>query len=228
MKKLLLVVLIVLVASSAFAQLQLEADFGYFFNSDNYDGVKRSFNGIDLIITPRYFFTENIGLFFAGDFKAWFSANNDEYADMFKSAGMTVTIDDTIGFKLDLAFGLAFAYPVNDKFGLQSDLGVSFTVLIYEGITGDVSYLGSTMSFGIFPDKVKSMGFYANVFGRYLVMEDKTGKGYLTFGAKIDYKFTREESGRVVVSGISQKYSGKENNFSGFSIAPFIGFLAIF
>jgi len=216
-----LLMLVMLISVSAFAEFQLEPGFGYFFNTDDYDGVKRSFNGMDLNITLRYLFTENVGLFFGGDFKSWFSADNGEYVEQFQSAGMKATLDDDVGCKLDLVFGLALACPVNDKFGIQGDLGLSATVWGIESITGTVKYMGYTVNTGIFIDKISSMGVYANVFGKYLIMQN----GYITFGLRMDYKFNREESGEVITSGVSQKYSGKEDNFSGFSIAPFIGYM---
>jgi len=226
-KFVLLVLFAILITGVAFAEFQLETDFGYFFNTDDYDSVKRSFNGMNLSITPRYFFTENIGLFIGGNFKAWFSADNNEYIKKFENAGMSVTIDDTVGFKLDFNIGFALALPINERFGLQSDIGISITSLYIESITGDVTAMGYRMSYGIFPDKVSSVGFFSSIFGRYLVSE-KDGKNYLTFGIKMDFKFNREESGEVIVAGVSQKYSGTESNFSGFSIAPFIGYLGRF
>jgi hypothetical protein len=227
MKKLLFVVIFALLSGLVFAEFQIDTDIGYFFNTDNYDSAKRSFNGLNLNIIPRYFFTENFGLFLGIDCKAWFSADNNDYIKQFESAGMSVTIDDTLGYKLDFDFGLALALPINEKFGIQSDLGLSTTILIIESITGDVTAMGYTMSFGIFPDKVSSLGLFANVFGRYLLSE-QGGRHFITFGLKMDYKFTREESGEVIVAGVSEKYSGTESNFTGFSIAPFIGYMGSF
>ena len=225
MKKIIaFLIFMVFLTSVVFAEFQLESSIGYFFNTDTYDSINRSFNGLNLNITPRYFFTENIGLFFGGDFKAWFNANNNEYIKQFENSGMNVTIDDTLGFKLDLNVGLALALPINQKFGLQSDLGISFTVLYIESITGNITTMGYSMSYGIFPDKVSSMGFYSSIFGRYLISESGN-KGYLTFGIRMDFKFNRDESGEVIVAGVSQKYSGNEPNFFGFSIAPFIGYM---
>jgi len=220
-------IFMVIFAGVVFAEFQLETSVGYFFNIDTYDSLKRSFNGLNLNITPRYFFTKNIGLFFSGDFKAWFDADNSEYIRQFESAGMSVTIDDTVGFKLNLNVGLALAFPINQKFGLQSDLGISFTVLYIESISGNVTTMGYRMSYGIFPDKVSSIGFFSSVFGRYLVSE-QGGRHFLAFGLRMDFKFNRDESGEVIVAGISQKYSGKESNFFGFSIAPFIGYMGSF
>lgn len=228
MKKSIFIVLFaILVTGFAFAEFQLETDVGYFFNTDTYNPVKRSFNGLNLNITPRYLFTENIGLFFGGDFKYWANADNSEYIKQFGYPGMNTFIDDSFGCKLDLNVGFALALPVNEKFGLQTDLGISFTVLYIESITGEITYMGYRMSFGIFPDKVSSTGFYSNVFGRYLISE-KDGKGYITFGLKMDIKFSRDESGEIIVAGITQKYSGTESNFIGFSIAPFIGYMGSF
>ena len=51
---------------------------------------------------------------------------------------------------------------------------------------------------------------------------------YFIFGVKIDFKFTREESGEIIISGVSEKYSGKEDKFSGFAVCPFIGWLYSF
>ena len=220
-KTLLLLIFIVLISSSVFADFQLDPSIGWFFNTDNYNGIKRSYNGLNTNISLRYLFINRIGLFFGGDFKAWFSADNDEYIKQLQVAGMNAKAEDDIGCKIDLIAGLAVAFPITDKFGIQSDLGVSYTVWATESITGKVGYMGTTVNTGIFIDKISSWGGYASLFGKYLVMKN----GYLTFGARADYKFTREESGEVITAGISQKYSGKEDKFSGFSIAPFIGFM---
>jgi hypothetical protein len=213
-------VLLLLSCTFVFAEFQLEPSLGYFFNTDNYDGVKRSFGGLNTNISLRYFFTKYIGIFLSGDFKAWFSANNDEYVQQFQSAGMRASIDDDFGCKLDLIFGPAFSYPINDKFGLQGDIGLSATVWAKEAITGTVKYSGYTMDTGIFIDKISSIGFYSSIFGKYLLMKN----GYITFGLRMDYKFTRKESGEVITAGVSQKYSDT-NSFSGFAIAPFVGFM---
>jgi hypothetical protein len=233
MKRFVLSILfVILITGFAFAELQIDNSVGYFFNTDTYDSVKRSFNGLNLNITPRYFFNKNIGIFIGGDFKAWFSANNSEYVDLFETAGMTAKIDDSIGFKLDFDFGLALAYPVSDKFGLQMDLGLSTTVLALDSISGTLEwedyYYYYKANTDISIDKISSMGIYVNIFGRYLLLDEGKAKSYFTFGFKIDYKFTRDESGKIIIAGISQKYSGSESNFSGLSIAPFIGYMGSF
>jgi len=219
------VILAFLVSGSVFAEFQLEPSIGYFFNTDNYDGVERSFNGMDLNISLRYLFTKNMGLFFGADFKSWFSANNDEYIKNFQSAGMKADIDESNGYKLDLNFGIALAYPISEKFGLQTDLGLSATVLALDFTSAKLEwedhyyYYRTNISISI--DNVSSMGFYAGIFGKYLVMQN----GYLTFGVRLDYKFNRKEKGEIITAGISQKYSGDADNFSGFAVCPFIGFM---
>jgi len=227
MKRLLFFVVFVLIAGFVFAEFQIETDFGYFFNSDKYGSLKRTFNGINISISPRYFFTKNIGLFLGGDFKAWFSADNNEYVKTLDTSGINGTIDDTFGCKLDFNFGLALAFPINERFGLQSDIGISLTTLYIESTTGEITVMGYEMSYGVFPDKVSSIGLFTNIFGRYLISE-KGGIHYLTFGFKMDFKFTREESGEVIIAGVKQRYSGKESDFLGFSIAPFIGYMGSF
>ncbi len=228
MKKLIFICVFILVAGISFAEFQLEAKVGYFFNTDTYGSeVSRSFNGLNLNITGRYFFTKNIGVFFGPNFNAWFNAENDEYVTLYESAGMQTTIDEDFGCKLDLNVGLALAFPINEKFRIQSDIGLSNTILGIESITGTVSYMGYNMSTGIFFDQIFSMGLIANLFGCYEILSDSSGKGYLTFGLMMDYKFTRTEKGEVIVSGVSSKFDDSPK-FSGISITPFIGYMGRF
>jgi hypothetical protein len=226
MKKIfLLSVFIISITSFTFADFQLDTSSGYFFNTDTYkeDKISRSFNGINLNITARYLFSRYIGLYLGGDFKAWFSANNDDYTKYFETAGMKAKFDEDIGFKLDLNFGIALAYPINSKFGIQSDIGLSNTVLGIETITGKVTYLGNSINTGVFIDKMSGMGIYGSILGRYEIMKN----GYLSFGLRVDRKFTRKEKGEVVTGGVSAKFDDVPD-FKSFTIAPFIGFLASF
>ncbi|MDR0300769.1 MAG: hypothetical protein LBI04_00455 [Treponema sp.] len=230
MKKFVLVLtFIILVSGFAFAEFQLEPSFGWFFNIDDYDGAtKRTFNGLNTNITLRYFFIENIGLFFGGDFKAWFSAYNDNYINQLQSNEMQVIIDNDTGYKLDLFFGLSLAYSINYNFGIQWDLGLSATVWSTESIIGTMKNVVYDISTDIFIDKIYSMGFYYSIFGNYFLGSIGNIKSYLTFGARIDYKFNRDETVEVVTDGISQEYSGKKTNFSGFAITPSIGYMGSF
>ncbi len=218
----------VLVAGMSFAEFQLQYSGGYFFTTDTYDSeVSRSINGLNLNLTARYFFTENIGLFFGPNVNFIFNAENDEFVTLYESAGMQTTIDEDFGLKLDLNVGFALAFPINKKFRIQSDIGLSNTILGIEAITGNVRYMGYDMSTGIFFDQIFSMGIIANLFGCYEIMSFQSFKGALTFGLMMDYKFTRTEKGEVIVSGVSSKFDDSPK-FSGLSITPFIGFLGRF
>ncbi|MDR0322186.1 MAG: hypothetical protein LBI28_11835 [Treponema sp.] len=222
--------LTVLITGFAFAEFQLESGFGYFFNTDNYSDGKRSFNGMNINITSRYFFTENIGIFLASDFKVWFEADNSAYIEAFKSEGINYIADESVGFKLDLNFGLALAYPINERFGIQADIGLANTVFLVDGTAGTASQIGGGASFktNIHIERASSIGIYTNIFGRYLLMSDMTGKGYLTFGLRLDCKFTRTETVEINMAGVSERGAVTEPYFLGFSIAPFIGFLGRF
>jgi len=229
------IVFLFFIKGVAFSEFQSDWSLGYFFNTDTYGSLERSFNGLSINMNLRYLFTENIGLFIGGDFKTWFSADNNNYLNRFGITGTNFTFEDGggSGVKLDLNLGLAFALPLNERFQLQSDLGVSFTLYYIDSISGEVTYMGSQSSFLIQPDNVSSIGFYSSIFGRYLIrsfLNEITGRirrTYLTFGLRMDYKFTREESGRIVF-GTWGSYSIEESNFSGFSIAPFIGGMVSF
>jgi len=232
MKKLAVFTVLLLSCAFVFAEFQLETSDGYFFNTDNYDGVKRSFNnGLDSNITMRYLFTENIGIFFGTGFKAWFSADNREYEKLLNESGDKYTFDDTVGLKLDFNFGIALALPINDNFAIQGDLGMSTTLLGLEVISGKVytaAYPYTPVNLGIFTDSISSLGIYASVFGKLRVLSMNNSNSSFIFGVKIDWKFNREESGEVIISGISDRYSDKVDNFSGFAICPFVGWLYSF
>jgi hypothetical protein len=160
MKKLFILLVFIFIAEFTFAEFQLESRFGYFFNFDTYKpDTKRSFNGLSFNIATRYFFIENIGLFFGINSNTWFNADNSDYVKIFETAGMKATIYKTIGTKLDLNFGPAFALPVNDKFRVQADVGLSLTVWGIEAITGNVTYMGRSMDIGIFIDRMTSPDF---------------------------------------------------------------------
>jgi hypothetical protein len=229
MKKLLFSMIFTLFSTLVFAEFQLDTKFGWFFNNDTYESdISRTFNGLDLNITPRYFFTPNIGLFLGFNCNAWFSADNSKYVKRFNSAGMKAELDEDIGYKLDFIFGIAIAFPINEKFSVQSDIGLSNTILGFETITGTIKwstyYYDYEASTSIFIDKISSMGFYADLFGSYEFISSSTGKGCFIFGIKLDYKFTRTEIGKVVIGGIKSNFNDNPD-FSGISIAPFIGYL---
>jgi len=233
-KAVLFFVFTILITGVAFTQFQLEPSFGYFFNTDTYEkDLKRSFNGLNTNITMRYLFTENIGIFVCGDFKFWDSANNDDYAKFIASSGMKATIkDDSSGYTLNLNLGLALAYPVNEKLGFQADIGLSNTVLASDYVIGTLEwsdyYYSYKANVGYFIDGISSLGFYSSIFGRVFILSDSSVDLYLSFGARIDYKFTRIEKGEIVIAGVEQKFNESVNDYSGFSIAPFVGILGSF
>jgi hypothetical protein len=225
MKKLLLLILLITMSVSAHAEFQLGANFGWFFEKDTYESdTSRSFNGLMLEIDIRYLFTENVGLFLGITSNSWFSGNNDDYVKTFNSAGMNASVDKDVGTKIGLSFGLALAYPVNEKFSLHSDIGMSVLLWGIESIEGTVKYGGYSRSMFISIDKMGGIGLAASLFGSYQLLGDSTGTGSFIFGLKMDFKFTRKEEGEVMVSGYSAKFSDTPK-FFGLSFAPFIGYL---
>ena len=216
MKRILFIFLfLVLINGIVFAEFQFDFAFGYFFQNESQDSQKRSFNGLNLFYTARYLFTERVGLFLGLDVRRISNANNYDYFNNFGISGLDFIINSSNGAVMNINTGLALALPINQKFRLQSDLGIKFNINYWEVISGEITINPYRMHYGIYPDKLSSTGIYWNVFMRYF--------NIFIFGIQMDYIFVREESGEFIIGGTSQRYTIKANNFNGFSIAPFLG-----
>ena len=230
MKKILIITVIVfLVAGHAFAEFQLEINLGYFFNTEtyrsNFNDINRELNGLDFNIGVRYLFTKNLGFFLGMNTRYWLFGNNDEYIMLFEPDAEDIVIDEKNGSKLSMNFGLTLSFPINDNVRIQSDIGFSHTLLGSEDIIVSANVDDYDITYNIFY-RMSSFGYYATVFG---VLGNNSH--CFTFGLKMDYKFIRYEDGIINDINQSPDYDdwslpfSHNPYFSGFSIAPFIGYL---
>jgi len=227
----LFIVLIILTTGIVFADLQFEMALGYHFTTNTFDTLSRSFNGFNFSATNRVFLTERIGWFVGSDSRFWFGADNNDFLKHFDLDAISWTIDNSTALHQDLTAGIALAFPLNERFGLQSDLGMSFMLFSMERISGDIIIMPYHMKYIINTDWFFSPGIYFNIFGRYLLaiwsneLSGRVTRGYLTFGTRMNYKFLREERGIINIGGDITNFSNKVNSFSGFSIAAYLGFV---
>ena len=215
MKRILFFCLLILLTVFAFAEFQLSPSLGYFYNIDTYDSdFKRSFIGTNDSVTVRYFFVQGFGLFFGIDTKVWIFGNNDDLYD--KDA--YIASEFSIGGKFDFNFGLALSFPINDKFRLQSDIGLSQTILGFEYISWEEEYSnGERDKIEIILTNMVSTGLYASVFGCI-----GARKVNFIFGLKVDFKFNRGEKGEMSIG--DEKISISDTpDFWGLAISPFAG-----
>ncbi|MCL2759344.1 MAG: hypothetical protein FWD22_03950 [Treponema sp.] len=216
--------LLLFIQGVIFAEFQFEPKFGYFYEKNTYEkNTSRSFDGFATNIFLRVLFSENVGIFGHIGFYSWSDGDNRDYIKQFESAGISTQINDVIGTKLNLGAGIAFVIPVNEKFNIRSDLGISYIPWGTEGITGTMTYNNVSTNVGIFIEPFTSFGFMANIFGSIELFS----RGHLTLGANMDFKINRSETTEFIAGGISTRTSDNPK-FFGFTIAPTVGMLFTF
>ena len=224
-KAIILSAMMALLSSHAFAEFQIGSSFGWFWERNTYEGdMSRSFHGLDVEIKARYFFIENVGLFFGVGSQSWFSSNNDDFLSELQTLdGVNFNDTSTFGVKLNLSFGLALKFPVTENWDIQSDIGVFWNPWGIETISGDMRVMGVDVPMNMYIDPMSGFGFTGSIFGSHNIMPNTN----LIFGLRFDLGITRNETVEVRALGTSVRDSGSPD-FLGFSIAPFIGIMGRF
>ncbi len=133
---------------------------------------------------------------------------------------MTANIEKDIGVNINLGFGVALTFPINDKFKIQSDIGFSFTPWGFETIEGQLSYLNKDFDTSIFIDPYSMFGFMGSLTGNIIL----TNKISLVIGANFDLKIDRTETIQIIApEALINIKSTDKPDFIGFNVMPMFG-----
>jgi len=223
-KVIILSVLLVFTAGFAFAEFQIGSNLGWFFERNAYDGwTGRSFQGIDMELNARYFFTQNTGLFAGIGYKTWFLADNNEYLRNMLALGIVPRTRSTLGTKINLSAGLAFRFAPTESFDIHTSFGVFWNPWGTETIRANFLYYGASIPMDIYINPMSGFGFTGNIFFAHNILPNTS----LIFGARLEIGMSRTETVEVRSNGIRER-STSSPDFFGLSIGPFIGIMRNF
>jgi hypothetical protein len=213
------------VSTNIFSEIQLEGNFGYFFETNTYNNIERNLNGQSIGITARFFPIKTIGLFLGINSNMFKFSDSNEYIKEFISEGNDVELYKNSRDYIDINLGISLAHQITSRFGIQSDIGISNTIWYVESMTGKIHYNDSIYNFssGIF-QVTNGLSVIGDIFGYYQLGKKK--KICLAIGIKCNLIFLRNEKIDIVIHTRSS-YTNTET-FSVFVFTPHIGIIKIF